>query len=210
MRICILACAAVVATFPASAQEGRPTIELLSGHPIYHESEQAAGVAMALAITPDHVPASHLPGLCDDLRRAAGLDKQNEDGFRLETIFVVPYKAMAIEGYYWPEGGGSGGVLVRGDDVARTKLDAILTDAGIPPDVLDETAIEHEISCGIAEPQWHLVWHDIRPIGDEAPRTVIDRAHDRFMAIHQAVVEHTPRTRGSDTSNARLPMAERR
>lgn len=204
MRMCILVCAAVVATFPASAQEGRPTIELLSGHPIYHESERAAGVAMALSITPDHVPASYLLGLCDDLRSAAGLDKQNTDGFRLETIFVVPYKDMAIEGYYWPEGGGSGdGVLVRGDDVARTKLDAILTDAGIPPDVLDETTVEHEISCEIAEPQWHLVWHDIRPIGDEAPRTVIDRAHDRFMAIHQAVVEHnTPHLRKAQHTSA--------
>lgn len=191
MRIYALTCAAVIAALPASAQDVGRGIELLPGHPVHHELEQEAGVAMALSITPGHDPAANLTGLCEELRFAARLGNEHGDELRLETIFVVPYKRMAIEGYYWPEDGASGGgVLVPGNGIAREELDAIVTRAGIPPHVLDETNVEHEISCETGEPLWHVVWSDIRPIGDEEPATVIDRAHQRFLAIHQAVLGH--------------------
>ena len=133
MRICALTCAAVVLTVPAFAQEKTLGIRLLPGHPVYHESEQEAGVAMALVITPGQDRATDLGGLCEELRRAAGLGSENPDRLRLETIFVVPYKGMAVEGYYWPEDRSSDtGVLVPGSGVSRETLDAIVARAGIP------------------------------------------------------------------------------
>jgi hypothetical protein len=194
MRIGALTCAALVAAIPASAQEATHGIKLLRGHPLYHESAQEAGVTMGLSITPQGDHATDLVELCHELRRAAGLGRENGDQLRLETIFVVPYKEMAIEGYYWPENDGSGtGALVPGSGVPRGTLDAIVTRAGIPPRVLDETDVEHEISCEIGEPLWHVAWQDVRLIGDEDPDTVINRAYRRFMAIYQAVVEQTAR-----------------
>lgn len=211
MRMRSFACAAAMAAVPASAQDAGRGIELLPGHPIYHEAEREAGVAMALSITPQLDPATDLIELCQDLRRTAGLDRQNGDARRLETIFVVPYKGMAVEGYYWPESGASGdGVVVPASGIARAKLDAILARAGIPPRVLDEINVEHEISCQTDEPRWHLVWHDIRPVGDAAPTVVIDRAYQRFMAIHQAVVEHSTGDHPFEIRNARPPAAESR
>ena len=192
MRIRALTCAALVAAIPASAQEATHGIKLLRGHPLYHESAQEAGVTMGLSITPQSDHATDLLELCDELRRAAGLGHENGDLLRLGTIFVVPYKEMAIEGYYWPQKGGSDtGALVPGSGVARRTLDAIVTRAGIPPRVLDETDVEHEISCEIGEPLWHVSWQDLRMIGDEDPDTVIGRAYRRFMAIYQAVIEQT-------------------
>ena len=75
------------------------------GHPVYHEGEREAGVAMALSITPNHDRATRFVGVCEELRTAAGLKTENGDDLRLETIFVVPYKGMAVEGYYWPNDG---------------------------------------------------------------------------------------------------------
>lgn len=191
MRIFTLTCAAVVAALPVFAQEAGRGIERLPGHPVYHEREQEAGVAMALSIRAERDPAVDLIGLCEELRFAAQLGNESGDELRLETIFVVPYKGMAIEGYYWPKDGGAhGSALVPGSSVDRETLDAIVTRAGIPPHVLDETNVEHEISCETGEPLWYVVWSDIQPIGDEEPATVIDRAHQRFMAIHQAVLGH--------------------
>ena len=191
MRICALACTAAIAAVPASAQEMALGIELLPGHPIYHEGEHEAGVAMALAITPGKSHAPDLVKLCEELRVTAELGHVHDDGVHLETIFVVPYKGMVIEGYYWPNDGGlENGALIPGSEVARTALDGILARAGIPSRVLDETNVEHEISCSLDEPFWYVAWYDVRLIGDEDPDTVIERAYDRFMAIHQAVVEH--------------------
>jgi len=97
---------------------------------------------------------------------------------------------MAVEGYYWPNDGTfERSVLVPGNGLPRGRLDGILARAGIPPRVLDETNVEHEISCETGAPLWHVVWHDIRPIGDEKPDAVIERAHRRFLAIYQSVVE---------------------
>jgi hypothetical protein len=191
MRIRALTCAALVAAIPASAQEAPLGITLLWGHPLNHESAQEAGVAMGLSITPQGDHATDLVELCHELRRAAGLGSENGDQLRLETIFVVPYKEMAVEGYYWPENGGSGKeALVPGSGVSRETLDAIVARAGIPPRILNETNVEHEVSCEIGEPLWHVSWQDVRLIGDEDPDTVIERAYHRFMAVHQTVVEH--------------------
>ena len=60
--------------------------------------------------------------------------------------------------------------------------------------MLDESDVEHEISCELDA--WFLRWEDVRALGDEDPDTVIERAHPRFMAIHQAVVEHNTKLRG--------------
>ena len=191
MRFCVITCAAVLAVLPASAQEVALGINLIPGHPVYHESENEAGIAMALSITHDQDHAANLTGLCEDLRVAAGLGNENGDGLRLATIFVVPYKGLAVEGYYLPNDGTfERNALVPGNGIARTTLDGIVTRAGIPPRVLDETNVEHEISCKLDEPLWTIAWYDVRRIGDEKPDAVIERAHHRFLAIHQSVVAH--------------------
>ena len=205
MRIRALTCAIVVAAVPASAQEGTVGIKLLMGHPVYHEGEREAGVAMALSITPNHDRATSLVGVCEELRTAAGLKTENGDDLRLETIFVVPYKGMAVEGYYWPNDGTlEEGTLVRGNAVPRGTLDRILARAGIPPQILDEAKVEHEISCETAAPLWHVNWSDVRLIGDEDPDTVIERAYQRFMAIHQAVVAHNIKGRHPQTAQRQI------
>jgi hypothetical protein len=179
----------MLAALPAAGHEAALAVELIPGHPIYHEDEKEAGVAMALAITPRDHPAD-LTVLCDELRIAAGLDGERGD-LRLETIFVVPYKGLAVEGYYWPhDGSEERNALVPGGGVARATLDGIVARAGIPPRVLDETGVEHEISCSTGEPRWDITWSDVRLIGEEAPDAVIERARERFLAVHQSVVEH--------------------
>ena len=191
MRIRTLMFAAVIAAVPASARGEPLGIELQVGHPVYHESEQEAGVAMGLLITPDHNQATDLRELCEELRRAAGLGSENGAQLRLETIFVVPYKGMAVEGYYWPsEGASETGVLVPGNRVPRGTLDGIVARAGIPPRMLDEPNVQQEISCETGEPLWHVSWYDVRLVGEEDPDTVIQRAYRRFLAIHQSVVAH--------------------
>jgi hypothetical protein len=192
MRGRILTCAAALVALPASAQEVALGIDLIPGHPLYHESEKEAGVAMALSITPNAERTTNLTDLCEELRVAAGLDKENGDKLRLETIFVVPHKDMAVEGYYLPSDGTFGSnALVRGNGITRPVLDRIVARAGIPPRVLDETNVEHEISCAPGEPLWSIAWTDVRRIGDEQPEAVIERAHQRFLAIYQSVVEHS-------------------
>jgi hypothetical protein len=187
----MLMCAAMVAAVPASAQEMALGIELLPGHPVYHEREHEAGVAMALAITPGKGHAPDLVKLCEELRVTAELGEVHDDGLHLETIFVVPYKGMVVEGYYWPNDGSlEDAVLVPGSAVARTALDGILARAGIPFRVLDEANVEHEISCSLAEPLWYVAWYDVRPVGVEEPDAVIERAHRRFLAVHESVIEH--------------------
>ena len=194
MRICALACAALFSAIPASAQEVGG-IELIPGHPVYHESEKEAGVAMALSITPDGDHTISLTELCEELRVASGLGKENGQ-LRLETVFVVPYKGMAVEGHYLPADSASeSSMLVRGNGVPREMLDGIVARVGIPPRVLDETNVEHEISCATGAPRWYIGWSDVRPVGDEEPDAVIERAHRRFLAVHQSVVEQHARGR---------------
>jgi hypothetical protein len=191
MRIGMLMCAALTVAVPASAQEMALGVELLPGHPIYHERAHEAGVAMALTITPRKGHAPDLVGLCEELRVTAELGHEHGDGLGLETIFVVPYKGMVVEGYYWPKDGSlASSVLVPGSAVARGALDGIVARAGIPPPVLDETNVEQEISCSLDEPLWFVAWYDVRLIGDEEPDAVIEQAHHRFLAIHRSVVEH--------------------
>jgi hypothetical protein len=191
MRIRTLTCAVVLTALPASAQEAALGIDLIPGHPIYHESEHEAGVAMALSITPSPEGTTTLAELCEELRVATGLGNENGDELRLETIFVVPYKDMAVEGFYLPDDGTFGrNALVPGDAIPRATLDDIVSRAGIPPGVLDETKVEHEISCSPHEPVWSIAWSDVRQIGDEEPEAVIERARDRFLAVHQSVVQH--------------------
>jgi hypothetical protein len=191
MRICALAFAVAMAAVPASAQERGLVVDLLPGHPIYHESEREAGVVMAISITPDQAKATDLQGLCEELRVAADLDRRQGQDLPLEVIFVVPYKGMAVEGYYLPTDATPGGeTLVRGRDMPRETLDGIIARAGIPSDVLDEAEVEQEVSCELGEPAWLVRWEDVRLVGSEDPDTVIERAHRRFMTVHRSIVEH--------------------
>jgi hypothetical protein len=195
MRICALACTAAIAAAPVSAQESSLVIDLLTGHSIYHESEGEAGVVMAISITPGESDAADLKELCEQLRVAAGLESKNSEHLPLEVIFVVPYKGMAIEGYYLPGHGTFGSeTLVRGNSIARETLDGIVTRAGIPSRVLYETDVEHEISCKKNAPKWFIRWEDLRPVDGEKPNAAIEHAYRRFMAIYRSVVEHTKGT----------------
>jgi hypothetical protein len=202
MRICTLACTAAIAAVPASAQDPGLTIDLLAGHPIYHENEGEAGVVMAISITPGESDAADLKELCEQLRVAGGLAGKNGEHLPLEVIFVVPYKGMAIEGSYLRGDGAFGSeALVRGNSIARETLDGIVSQAGIPSRVLYETDVEHEISCKIHEPEWFIRWEDLRPLAGQEPDAVIGDAYGRFMTIHQNVVEHTM---GTSPSAAQL------
>jgi hypothetical protein len=209
MRICALTFAATMAAVPASAQELGLVVDLLPGHPIYHESEQEAGVVTAISITPDQGRATDLQELCEELRVAAGLDRRRGRDLPLEVIFVVPYKGMAIEGYYLPADGTAGGeTLVRGKDMPRETLDGIVARAGIPSAVLDEADVEQEVSCELAEPAWLVRWEDVRLVGGEEPDTVIERAWRRFMTVHQSIVEHAtgiPLAASQPLGSDRLP-----
>ena len=194
MRSCALACATVLLAVPASAQDLGLAVDLLPGHPVYHEIVGEAGVVMAIAITPGQ-GKTDLKGHCEELRVAAGLQRERGEGLPLEVIFVVPYKGMAIEGYYLPADGAPGKEeLVPGIGIAREALDGIVARAGIPGRVLGERDVEHEVSCELGEPAWLLHWEDVRLIGGEEPDTVIDRAHRRFAAVHRSVVDHATGT----------------
>ncbi len=189
MNIRVFTCVAMIAAAPAIAQEAALAIRLIPGHAVHHESKEA-GVAMALRITPGRPGATDLMAICEELRLAAGLD-QESGGLRLETMFVVPYKAMAVEGLYLPSDATSQShALVRGKDLARATLDDIVARAGIPPRLLDEAMVEQEISCTPGEPSWLIAWTDLQPIGEKEPQAVIARARQRFLAVHQSVVAY--------------------
>lgn len=195
MKKCAVAfaAAATIAAGPAAGRDLGLVIEPLVGHPIYHASEGEAGVVMAIAIAPGQAPdAADLKGLCEELRVAAGLGIQKGADLPLEVVFVVPYKGMAVEGYYLPADGASGSeALVRGRSVPRESLDGIIARAGIPSRILYETDVEHEISCEITRPAWLIRWEDLRLVLDgEEPDMVIEQAHRRFMTIHRSIVEH--------------------
>jgi hypothetical protein len=191
MRACALTFAAALVAVPASASDLGLVVDLLPGHAIYDEREQEAGVVAAIAIAPAKGAAADLKGLCEELRAAAGLRREHGAGLPLEVIFVVPYKGMAIEGYYLPIDGTSGTeALVPGTGIARDVLDGIVGRAGIPSRVLDERDVEHEVSCELDKPAWLLRWEDVRLLGTEEPDVVIDRAYRRFAAVHRSVVDH--------------------
>lgn len=167
-------------------------IDHLPGHTVYNEREQEAGVITAISITPGEHNVADLMSLCEDLRFAAGLEHMTSDGLVLEVLFVVPYKAMTIEGYYFSMNDELGnGTLISGNSIATEALDGIVGQAGIPAGILDETDVEQEISCELNEPAWHVRWEDVRPVNGEKPDTVIEHAHRRFMAIYQSVVDHS-------------------
>jgi hypothetical protein len=149
---------------------------------------------MATSITAGQANDADLKGLCEELRVTAGLTRDKGAALPLEVVFVVPYKDMAIEGYYLPADGSSESeVLVRGNGVDRTTLNGIVARAGIPPRILDETDVEHELSCEMRESAWLIRWEDVSLLNGEAPEVVIARAYRRFTTIHQSVVEHAMR-----------------
>ena len=144
-------------------------------------------------------------GFAKNFGSPPGSGTRTEIELRLETIFVVPYKGMAVEGYYWPKMAvPTQGCWFRAVAYREGTLDAIVARAGIPPRILDEANVEHEISCEIREPLWHVGWQDLRLIGDEDPDTVIERAYQRFMAIHQAVVAHNIKGRHPQTAQRQI------
>ncbi|MGI9418308.1 MAG: hypothetical protein ACR2RA_10775 [Geminicoccaceae bacterium] len=167
------------------------TIDLLPGHSVYDEREQMAGVVTAISITPSQENAADLTSLCEELRLAARLEDLTSDGLALEALFIVPYKGMAIEGYYFSTRDAfDDGTLVSGKNAAREVIYDIVSRAGFPPGILDEADVEHEISCEVNQPSWHVRWEDVRPIDDKKPDTVVEHARHRFLAIHQDVIDH--------------------
>jgi hypothetical protein len=206
MNIRIFTCAALIAAIPASAEEVTRGIDLAYGHTIHSESENKAGVAMALRITSDRDNALQLTQLCEELGTAAGLRNENGDGLRLRGVFLMPYERLAVEGFYTVPNDHSYDRIayVPGDGVARTALDRIAARVGIPPTLLDETNVR-QISCDTGIPLWTIVWHDVRHIGDEGPETVVARAHHRFRAIHRSVVQHATRIQhGQETQQVAI------
>lgn len=190
MKLHPIACAVMIASTPAIARDAANGVNLIHGHPIHHEAVNEAGVSMGLSVTGDQTYAPPLSEMCEGLRVAGGLSTEIRGNLTLEALFVVPYKAMAIEGLYLPpDGDPEGYALVPGTRPDRSVLDAIVARVGIPPSVLDETDVEHEISCRTNEPLWTISWQDVRPIGNDAPDVVIERARNRFMAIYISVSE---------------------
>jgi hypothetical protein len=190
MKACALSCVMMLTAVAAVAKEPLLAVDLLPGHPIHREAAAEAGAVMGIAIGQGGSLA-RLESLCDELRVAAGLSPEIED-LPLEVVFIVPYKDMAIEGFYLPADGTADlEQLVPGSVVVeRAVLDSIVARAGMPPSLLDETGVEHEISCETKRPSWLLRWEDVRSLDGEAPEVVIERAYARFLAIHQGVVEH--------------------
>ncbi|MGH1483719.1 MAG: hypothetical protein ACRBM6_34370 [Geminicoccales bacterium] len=173
-------------------EDGTLIIDLLPGHTVYHEREQEAGVITAISITPGVHNIADLMSLCEDLRVAAGLEHMTSDGLALEALFVVPYKGMMIEGYYFPINDNLGsGTLISGNSLATDALNGIVGQAGIPAGILDETDVEQEISCELNEPAWHVRWEDVRLVDGEKPDTVIEHAYRRFMTVYQSILDHS-------------------
>jgi hypothetical protein len=192
MRIQLLTCAAFLAAFPASGGERALTVDVLPGHTVYHEDKGEAGVVMALSMRPADGQPTQILELCEELRAAAGLAAENGEELHLETIFIVPSAGMTVEGYYFPAGSTSApGELMAGKAIEKAVLDDITARAGIPSSILYASDVDHQISCEIGDPVWHVLWSDVRPIDDEEPDRVIERAHERFMAAYRSAVEHT-------------------
>jgi hypothetical protein len=199
MRRWSLAAAMALTAIPGSVLAADLVVDLLPGHPIHRGSAGEAGVVMGLSLTTSDMAA--VAGSCERLRAVAGLPPEHGEGLRLEVVFVVPYKAMAVEGYYLPEGAGDG-VLVPGKAVARPDLDLIVSQAGIPAHILDETSGQG----------WHLRWQDVRPVNGQAAEEVIETARQRFMAIYQSVVQHnrTPHVARKRTHSIKASFGSRR
>ena len=119
MKICAFGCLVIVSISAAAAEEPLLAIDLLGGHAIHHAAEAKAGAVMGIAIARGRAPTD-LEGLCDELRVAAELEVEDDRDLPLRVVFIVPYKAMAIEGFYLPLDGTPGlERLVPGRDVDR-------------------------------------------------------------------------------------------
>jgi hypothetical protein len=198
MKTCALACVLMLGAAAVVADEPSLTVDLLPGHPVHDVVGGRAGMVTPIAITEKTATTTDLEALCETLRVAAGLSLEAGHGrLTLQVVFIVPYKLMAIEGYYLPLDGKSGSSrLIAGNSIARERLDGIIVRAGVPPGILDETEVEHEVSCELDRPAWRIRWEDVRTIAGDDPEAVIERAYTRFLAIHRTVVEqaaHLPK-----------------
>jgi hypothetical protein len=190
MKTSALACVLMVGAAAAVADEPLLAVDLLPGHPVHDVADERAGMVTAIAITENAAATTDLEALCDALRVAAGLSLEAEHGLALQVVFIVPYKLMSIEGYYLPLDGRPGSArLIAGNGIARERLDGIIISAGVPPGILDETEVEHEVSCELDRAAWMIRWEDVRSIDGDDPELVIERAYTRFLAIHKSVVE---------------------
>lgn len=203
MRACALGCLALFAAGPLLAKEPSLSIQLLPGHPVHHPASGEAGAVMAIAIGQGDSPTD-LQALCEELRIAADLALALESGLRLEVLFVVPWKGLAVEGYYLPALDTAAQAapapdsvgqeqLLPGQPVQRSILNGIVARAGVPQAILDETAVEHEISCELDRPSWLIRWTDVRALEELTANEVIERAYARFEAVYETVVAHAAR-----------------
>ena len=197
MKTSALACVLMLGAAAAMADEPLLAVDLLPGHPVHDVADDTAGMVTAIAITESVAATTDLEALCETLRVAAGLSLEAEHVLALQVVFIVPYKAMAIEGFYLPLDGEAGSArLIAGNGIARERLDGIIIGAGVPPGILDETEVEQEVSCELDRAAWMIRWEDVRTIDGDGPEAVIERAYSRFLAIHRTVLEqaaHLPK-----------------
>ena len=190
MKRHIFAAATVLFATQASAGDAPYVVTLIHGHPIHHETAKEAGIAMGLSIKGGTTYASSLSDSCRELQRFAELPGMIGDDLKLDTLFIVPYKEMAVEGLYLPADGSFGSrALVSGKRLGRSTIESVIIDAAIPAFVLDEANVELEVSCQLHEPLWAIIWQDIRKIGGREPEAVIEQARLRFMAIYRIVAQ---------------------
>jgi len=199
----ILTCATLFLVAPAWAGEAHHKVTLLHGHPMYDEVTQKAGVSMGLSIAGSESSGSQLAKACRELKRLSGLRSETGDGLELVKLFIVPYKDMAVEGFYLPSDGSFGSnALLKGNPLDRSTIEGVVTRAGIPRLVLHETNVEQEISCDLEEPVWTIVWQDIRTIDDQGPDVTIEQARTRFLSIYRDVVRYASRAVKSDADSS--------
>ncbi len=195
MKGYILTCATALLVAPAWAGEAHHTVTLLHGHPMYDEVTQKAGVSMGLSIAGSESSASQLTKACRELQRLSELRSETGDGLELVTLFIIPYKNMAVEGFYMPSDGSFGSnALLKGKPLDGSAIEGLVALAGIPRFVLHETNVEQEISCDLEDSVWTIVWQDIRAIDDEEPEVTIEQARARFMSIYRNVVQYASQT----------------
>ena len=185
MRACALSCAVAMVAVPASATNLGLVVDLLPGHAIYDEGARQAGVVRRS----DHAGPGHGDRSEGALRRVACGCRAAARArpASSEVIFVVPHKAMAIEGTS-ADGRrarerSAGCRRRRCEGNARPHLRGR---AGIPSGLWTKRRSSTRVACELDEPAWHVRWQDVRLLDGQEPDAVIDQAYSRFAAIHQA------------------------
>ena len=192
MRISALTCAAALMAVPASAQALGPAIELLPGHPVYHERAREAGVVMAISIT-QRPRRRHGPNeLCEELRVAAGLERHRgaelppRGDLRRAVQRDGDRRVLSADRRRARRRGARPGQGDRAEHARRDR--GARGDSGR---LLDEPAVEQELSCAARRAGLAASLGGHPAVGGAGPDPVIESAYRRFMTIHRSIVEHS-------------------